>query len=159
MTLRVGAPKLPLASSTNNQKGSAQRRNTRPLANPDLFKPTPSPPQSGPVDEVDALYRQPTPVNRQPSPGTTGGKPAKKWQPLTSIAPNPESEDNDPFSLGDSDEEEAKKTDLKPEDTERLKKQASVSDAPSDKEALKPAERSGSMSTRDKDAEELLKKS
>jgi hypothetical protein len=137
---------------------SAQRRNTRPLANPDLFKPTPTlPPQTGPVDEVDALYRQPTPTNRQPSPSAAGGKSAKKWQPLTSIAPNPESEDNDPFSLGDSDEEEAKKTDLKPEDTERLKKSASISEPSGEGKTLEAAERSGSLATRNKDAEELLK--
>jgi len=99
------------------------------------------------------LYRQPTPVNRQPSP--SAGKSGKKWQPLTSIAPNPESEDNDPFSLGDSDEEESKKTDLKPEDTERLKRSASVSEGPSASgTGLQTAEKSG---TRDKEAEELLK--
>jgi hypothetical protein len=104
-------------------------------------------------------------VNRQPSPASAaaGAKgPAKKWQPLTSIAPNPESEDNDPFSLGDSDEEEAKKVDLKPEDTERLKKSASVSEASGAKggeeaKTLEEAERSGSLATRNKDAEEILK--
>jgi hypothetical protein len=102
-------------------------------------------------------------VNRQPSPsagGAAGSKgPAKKWQPLTSIAPNPESDDNDPFSLGDSDEEEAKKVDLKPEDSERLKKSASVSEGSGVKDgeegkALKEAEKSGSLN---KDAEEILK--
>ena len=131
----------------------------RPLANPDLFKPTPVAPQSGPVDEVAALYRAPTPTNRQPSPGNE--KPGKKWQPLTSIAPNPESGDNDPFSLGDSDEEEAKKTDLKADDTERLKKAAAEkgekgSAQGSEERTLSPAERSGSIN---KEAEDLLKKS
>ncbi|KAF2102844.1 hypothetical protein NA57DRAFT_29017, partial [Rhizodiscina lignyota] len=118
----------------------------RPLANPDLFKPTPVAPHTGPVDEVDALYRAPTPTNRQPSPGN--GKPGKKWQPLTSLAPNPESEDNDPFSLGDSDEEEAKTKDLKAEDTERLKKAAAEkgeSGTSTEGNTLSPAERSGSI--------------
>ena len=114
----------------------------RPLANPDLFKPTPTAPKSGPVDEADALHRQTTP--------NTGGKSGKKWQPLTSVAPHPEPEDNDPFSLGDSDEEQDKKTDLKPEDTERLKKTASEAGAGAKKEGeeetLKPAEQSGSVS-------------
>ena len=128
----------------------------RPLANPNLFKPTPVAP-SGPVDEVDALYGQPTQPGRQPSPAGKGGK---KWQPLTSLAPNPVTDDNDPFSLGDSDEEQDKKQDLKPEDTERLKKSASQSDPPAkegEEGALKPAERSGSVSQKNKDAEDILK--
>jgi hypothetical protein len=76
------------------------------------------------------------------------------------MAPHPEPEDNDPFSLGDSDEEQDKKTDLKPEDTERLKKMANETGAKEAEEGtLKPAEQSGSVSQRDKDAEEILKKS
>jgi len=85
---------------------------------------------------------------------------------LTSVAPNPENDD-DPFSLGDSDDEEtkeAKKTDLKAEDTARLKKAASAT-VEDDKEEddgppkLKPqeSERSGSVSQTNKEAEELLK--
>ncbi len=105
------------------------------------------------------MYRAPTPTNRHPSPGNE--KPGKKWQPLTSIAPNPESDDHDPFSLGDSDEEEAKKTDLKTEDTERLKKAAAEKAEQggtegSGEKTLSPAEKSGSIN---KEAEELLKKS
>jgi hypothetical protein len=127
----------------------------RPLANPNLFKPTPAVP-SGPVDEVDALYSQPTAQGRQPSPNT--GKGGKKWQPLTSIAPNPEAEENDPFSLGDSDDEPDKQQDLKPEDSERLKKRASTAGTDVKKEGeqgvLKPAETSGTVN---KEAEELLK--
>jgi len=64
--------------------------------------------------------------------------------------------------LGDSDEEQDKKTDLKPEDTERLKKAASETGAvvkEGEEGTLKPAERSGSVSQRDKKAEEILKKS
>jgi hypothetical protein len=127
----------------------------RPLANPDLFKPTPvAPPQSGPVDEVDALYRNPSPSNQNQN--KSGGK---KWQPLTSVAPNPEVEDHDPFSLGDSDEEEAKTKDIKAEDTERLKKSASeAKEAPAGAE-LKEAERSGSVGQKDAAAEALLKES
>ena len=37
--------------------------------------------------------------------------------------PNPVA-DHDPFSLGDSDDEDAKKKDLKPDDSERLKQAA-----------------------------------
>ncbi|KAK3078040.1 hypothetical protein LTS18_008591, partial [Coniosporium uncinatum] len=163
--LRQGGMRKAREGSPYTSASPSQRRGgNRPLANPDLFKPTPVAPQSGPVDEVDALYRQPTPVNRQPSPGV--GKSGKKWQPLTSVAPNPENDD-DPFSLGDSDDEEtkeAKKTDLKAEDTARLKKAASAT-VEDDKEGddgppkLKPqeSERSGSVSQTNKEAEELLK--
>ncbi|KAJ4301409.1 ubiquitin-binding protein cue5 [Kalmusia sp. IMI 367209] len=133
----------------------ANQRSNRPLANPDLFKPTPvSPPQSGPVDEVDALYRNPSPNGQQT--GVTGNKSGgKKWQPLTSIAPNPESDEHDPFSLGDSDDEDAKTKDIKAEDTERLKKAAETKEATSSE--LKPAGRSGSVGQIDAAAEALLK--
>jgi hypothetical protein len=126
----------------------------RPLANPDLFKPTPVAPQSGAVDEVEALYRQPTPTKQQRTAET--GKPTK-WQPLTSIAPNPETEDHDPFSLGDSEDEDAKTKDVKAEDTERLKKAAAESGKPeASATKIEPAERSGSTGTKDKTAEELI---
>lgn len=109
-----------------------------------------SPPQSGPVDEVDALYRNPSPNNQ----GKSGGK---KWQPLTSVAPHPEPDDHDPFSLGDSDDEDSKAKDANPEDTERLKKAAAATkEAPASHE-LKPAERSGSVGHKDAAAEALLK--
>ncbi|KAF2709050.1 hypothetical protein K504DRAFT_455955 [Pleomassaria siparia CBS 279.74] len=137
---------------------AGHQRPNRPLANPDLFKPTPvAPPQSGPVDEVDALYRNPSP-NNQPSntPGKTGGK---KWQPLTSVAPNPEPDDHDPFSLGDSDDEEAKTKDIKAEDTERLKKAAEAKDGQvvGTTGELEEAGLSGSIGQKDAVAEELLK--
>ncbi|KAG9649651.1 hypothetical protein KCU77_g13269, partial [Aureobasidium melanogenum] len=83
-----------------------------------------------------------------------------KWQPLTSIAPNPESDENDPFSLGDSDDEKETKTkDTRESDTARLKEAARKSvtaesaDAP---KGLQPSERSGSTNVRDKEAEALL---
>jgi hypothetical protein len=130
--------------------GPGPRTSSRPHANPDLFKPTPvSPPQSGPVDEVDALYRNPSPNNQ----GKSGGK---KWQPLTSIAPNPEPDDHDPFSLGDSDDEDSKTKDANPADSERLKKAAASKEGSSTSE-LKPAERSGSIGQTDAAAAALLK--
>ncbi|KAJ4368411.1 ubiquitin-binding protein cue5 [Neocucurbitaria cava] len=133
--------------------GAGQQRSNRPTANPDLFKPTPvSPPQSGPVDEVDALYRNPSP-NNQNSQGKSGGK---KWQPLTSVAPHPEPDDHDPFSLGDSDDEDHKAKDTNPEDTDRLKKAAQSKEA-STAGPLKPAERSGSIGQKDAAAEALLR--
>ncbi|KAJ4395496.1 ubiquitin-binding protein cue5 [Didymella pomorum] len=129
-----------------------QRSSSRPSANPDLFKPTPvSPPQSGPVDEVDALYRN-------PSPNSQGGKSgSKKWQPLTSVAPHPDTDEHDPFSLGDSDDEDNKTKDTNPEDTERLKKAAETKAKESTVAELKPATRSGSVGQKDAAAEALLK--
>ncbi|KAL9092311.1 MAG: hypothetical protein Q9165_004485 [Trypethelium subeluteriae] len=191
-TTKASLPLLPPSSQTRAHNASTlthptitesapdlpTRRSTRPLANPDLFKPTPThhptAPQSGPVDEVDAaLYRQPTPTNRQPSPSATGGggsnnnnnKPGSKWQPLTSVAPQPEPEDSDPFSVGDDEEEVAEKgRDLRPEDSERLKKAATEAGAGSAgqegeggaKGELRPAERSGSTVLKDAEAEKLL---
>lgn len=124
------------------------RSSSRKSANPDLFKPQPKPPQSGPVDEVDAAERK--------SPDDK----SKKWQPLTSIAPHPE-EDNDPFSLGDDDDDKDKAEDVRKEDTERLKEaaRASVSEGMNDEasKGLEEHERSGSTGTKNKEAEELLK--
>lgn len=146
------------ALELRDDEAQSHQRSTRPLANPDLFKPTPvSPPQSGPVDEVDALYRNPSPNGQQT--GVTGNKAGgKKWQPLTSVAPHPESDEHDPFSLGDSDDEEAKTKDIKAEDTERLKKAAEAKKIEQSTSAeLTPAGRSGSVGQKDADAEALLK--
>lgn len=100
----------------------------RPAANPDLFKPTPATPQGhserrvsfqeGPPEDInEALYRTSPPPNKR---GTSPSNKNSKWQPLASVDPDPVAE-HDPFSLGDSDDEEAKKKDPKPEDAERLK--------------------------------------
>ncbi|KAJ5827701.1 Ubiquitin system component Cue [Penicillium robsamsonii] len=61
--------------------------------------------QDGPPTEIDNLYDSSTPSKRLSS---TGSK-ASKWQPLSSVAPSPVAE-NDPFSLGDSDDEKETKT-------------------------------------------------
>ncbi|KFX87702.1 hypothetical protein O988_09316 [Pseudogymnoascus sp. VKM F-3808] len=100
-----------------NDDTSNARRSTRPLANPDLFKPTPATPRSndgsrkvsfqdGPPEEIEGYGAQRT---KEATPAS-GGK-QSKWQPLSSVDPNPVGEgDNDPFSLGDSeDEKEVKK--------------------------------------------------
>jgi len=135
-------------------KAPQQPRSGRPLANPDLFKPTPvAPPQSGPVDEVDALYRNPSPNGQQT--GVVGKSSGKKWQPLTSVAPHPEPDEHDPFSLGDSDEDEIKTKDIRAEDTERLKKAAESKEGASGE--LQPAGRTGSVGQKDAAAEALLK--
>ena len=147
-------------------KIAPQRRSSRPLANPDLFKPTPARPQSnqsarrvsfqdGPPEEIDIHYpKSPDPTNR---PSSGAGK-SSKWQPLAAVDPNPVV-DHDPFSLGDSDDEEAKKKDVKADDSERLKQAAAeaMSDGIGSKK-LEPQERSGSLRTRDKETENLVGK-
>ncbi|KAL2802790.1 hypothetical protein BJX63DRAFT_440610 [Aspergillus granulosus] len=87
-------------------------RPPRPLANPTLYKSSsPSPDrrkvsfQEGPPTEIGNLYDASEPAKRQ-SPAA--GRPSK-WQPLSTVEPSPIGE-NDPFSLGDSDDEKGTKT-------------------------------------------------
>ena len=162
---------MPDTDLSRLNKVATQRRSTRPLANPDLFKPTPPRPQSsqsgrrvsfqdGPPDEIDIHYpKSPDPIIR-PSSGT-GGK-SSKWQPLAPVDPSPVA-DHDPFSLGDSDDDEAKKKDVKANDSDRLKQAAAEAmsesiGSPGEKK-LEPQERSGSLGTRDKETEKLVGKS
>ncbi|KAM5436510.1 ubiquitin-binding protein cue5 [Microsporum ferrugineum] len=86
-------------------------RPPRPQANPDLFKAKSASPdrrkvsfQEGPPEEIQDSYSAPNPR------ATSVNKPSK-WQPLSSVEPSPVA-DNDPFSLGDSDDEK----DTKPKD-------------------------------------------
>lgn len=147
------------------------RRSSRPLANPDLFKPTPARPQSntgrrvsfqdGPPEEIGIQQRPTSPPDptKRPSSGASGK--SSKWQPLAAVDPDPVA-DHDPFSLGDSDDEETKKKDIKSEDTERLKQAAAEAMAgdigsPGSKK-LEPHERTGSQGTRDQEAEKLTGK-
>ncbi|ODH19731.1 hypothetical protein ACO22_06120 [Paracoccidioides brasiliensis] len=109
-------------------------RSTRPLANPDLFKSS-SPShdrrkvsfQEGPPEEISESYRPGSgSSNNKPS---TGGNKSSKWQPLSAVEPSPVG-DNDPFSLGDSDDErEIKNKDLKPDETEQVRKAAAEAKA------------------------------
>ena len=120
------------------------RTSSRTAPNPDLFKSTPAPP-SGPIDEVDAAERS----------NSTGDDKAKKWQPLTSVAPHPE-EDNDPFSLGDDDDGE-KGEDLRKEDSARLKEAARTS-IQAGTEASKGLIASEQSGTKNAEMEKLLSK-
>ena len=147
------------------------RRSNRPLANPDLFKPTPPRPhsnqsgrrvsfQDGPPEEIDIHYpKSPDPPNR-PSSGT-GGK-SSKWQPLAAVDPAPV-EDHDPFSLGDSDDEESKKRDTRGDDSEQLKRAAAqaVSEdiGGSGGKKLEPHEKAGNSEIRDKGSGNLVEES
>ncbi|KZL80683.1 cue domain-containing protein [Colletotrichum incanum] len=120
--------------------GTPLRDNNRPLSNPDLYKPPPPSKSPKPHDgrkvafregaeEIDVYGSSP----RRSAEDVSGSKAkSSKWQPLSTVDPNPIS-DNDPFSLGDSeDEREAKEKaasskdakDVNSEDSERLKKAA-----------------------------------
>ena len=99
-----------------DERSAPQRRSPRPQANPDLFKPTPAPP--GPEKKVsfsaarpqiiDGSHASTTESNvKSPSPSNKN-----KWQPLASVDPHPVG-DHDPFSLGDSDDEEPKRNEAK----------------------------------------------
>lgn len=129
----------------------AQRTSIRPQANPDLFKPTPTSNSSRKVsfqDERgdDDLYRaSPDSTKRQNSTGSRN-----KWQPMAAVDPDPVQE-HDPFSLGDSEDEDSKKKDLKSEDSERLKKATAEAMAEdlgiSSKQTLKPVAATGTKDT------------
>lgn len=103
----------------------------RPSSNP-IYRPPPStsPKPEGRkvafkegVEDIDQYNASPRIPPKDSSTTPPPGK-QSKWQPLSSVDPNPIT-DNDPFSLGDSeDEKDAKEKNggaIKMEDSERLK--------------------------------------
>jgi hypothetical protein len=110
--------------------GAPPKKPQRPLANPDLFKPNSSVPggrkvsfQNDPPEEIDDLYSGSSKLSKQQS---STGK-SSKWQPLSAVEPSPVAE-NDPFSLGDSDDDkETKARENQSDETERL--QATTTEA------------------------------
>ncbi len=112
--------------------------NQRPTGNnnPNLFRPpttTKSPkPSDGrkvafseSVEDIDAYSASPK-VPPKDSPASAAK--TSKWQPLSTVEPSPIAE-NDPFSLGDSEDEKETKEkggnkEIKMEDTERLRQAA-----------------------------------
>ncbi|PKS12146.1 hypothetical protein jhhlp_001444 [Lomentospora prolificans] len=120
-------------------------RDPRPLANPNLFKPPPPSKSPKPNDgrrvafrdeteEIDAYTSSPKLGARDSA--TPPGNKQSKWQPLSAVEPSPIT-DNDPFSLGDSEDEKEVKDktttgagagssskDTKDDDAERLRKAA-----------------------------------
>ncbi|KAL6901356.1 hypothetical protein GGI43DRAFT_375754 [Trichoderma evansii] len=108
--------------------------NIRPMANTGVYRPPPSTsprPEGRRVgfkdepEEIKMYDASPKLSPKGETAAATGAK-ASKWQPLSSVEPDPIT-DNDPFSLGDSEDEgEAKEKpkDGKLDDTERLKKAA-----------------------------------
>ena len=138
-------------------------RPNRPLANPNLFKPTPFLPTStgrrvsfvsGPPEEITDA-RRPSPI---PTSRPTSAK-SSKWQPLSAADPSPVV-DHDPFSLGDSDDEETRK-EMKIEEGEALRKSSVDVKATGNAAEKEPeaSERVGSTGTKSTEAEEVLAKS
>lgn len=93
--------------------------------------------QDGPPEEIDNIYDASEPSRRSAAAGKSS-----KWQPLSTVAPSPVGE-NDPFSLGDSEDEK----DTKPKEAQA--KETPAQEAPADEaERVKKA-------TADAMAEEL----
>lgn len=89
------------------------RQPPRPLANPDLFKTTSLAPSS---DSRKVSFRAGTPEEIRPEPKSSSTGKQSKWEPLSTVDPAPMA-DNDPFSLGDSDDErEMKSKEMKNDD-------------------------------------------
>lgn len=82
------------------------------------------------TDEIDNIYNA-SPKNGPRDAPSSGGK-TSKWQPLSSVEPDPIAE-NDPFSLGDSDDDK----DAAKEKPETTKKGGSKVD--DDEERLRKA--------------------
>ncbi|OGE47888.1 hypothetical protein PENARI_c035G12207 [Penicillium arizonense] len=98
--------------------------------------------QDGPPTEIDTLYNAPSSAKRNSS---TGNKPSK-WQPLSTVEPSPVAE-NDPFSLGDSDDEKDIKT----------KEQPTLSESDQIKKATAEAMSDEVGSSKDKDTKDASK--
>ncbi|TVY81110.1 CUE domain-containing protein [Lachnellula suecica] len=156
-----------------NDDGSAARRSTRPLANPDLFKPTPTTPKSsdgrkvqfsgGPPEDMDIYRTSPRLGAKETSPAPVPKQ--SKWQPLSAVDPSPLGEaDHDPFSLGDSEDEKESKDrvggkEIKMDDAERLKKAAAEAMSENIAEPARKPEPAETTGTKDKIAEDLATKS
>lgn len=107
----------------------------RPMANTGMYKPPP--PSASPkpstgrrvgfkeeTEEINMYDSSPRVPPKDAAPA--GSAKASKWQPLSTVEPSPIAE-NDPFSLGDSEDEREthqKPKEEKSDDNERLKKAA-----------------------------------
>ena len=106
-----------------------ERKSSRPLANPNLFKPSINRNdslgsgrkvsfQNGPPEEIKDMYTASSNTPARPVSATK----SSKWQPLSTVDPSPVG-DNDPFSLGDSDDDkDAKPIQLQDDEQDRLEK-------------------------------------
>lgn len=147
------------------------RRSTRPLANPDLFKPSSTVPKAegrkvsfqNPTVEDELYHTSPKLGGKENSPSSK----TSKWQPLNTMEPSPLGDgdnDHDPFSLGDSEDEKESKDrvggkEIRMDDAERLKKAAAEAMSDNIGEPAKKPEPAEISGTKDKVSEELTSKS
>ncbi|AEO71379.1 uncharacterized protein THITE_2123662 [Thermothielavioides terrestris NRRL 8126] len=138
-------------------------QNQRPGgSNPNFFRPPPPSKSPKPsdgrkvsfrdtVEDIDAYNASPKiPPKDAGAPGPGGAAKTSKWQPLSAVEPSPIAE-NDPFSLGDSDDEREVKDrtagsrEIRMEDTERLRQATAdaMADSLVDVDKSKPATGSG----------------
>ncbi|KAK4162271.1 hypothetical protein QBC43DRAFT_322159 [Cladorrhinum sp. PSN259] len=102
-------------------------------SNPNVFRPPPPSKSPKPsdgrrvafsdrVEDIDAYNASPKVKPSDAADAQTSAAKSSKWQPLSAVEPSPIA-DNDPFSLGDSDDERdvKDKKEIKLEDTERLR--------------------------------------
>jgi hypothetical protein len=170
VNLTVSTSLLAYYYDTHNCSLGPQRRSTRPLANPDLFKPTPSIPKpegrkvSFQNQSEEDLYRTSPKLGGKE---TNSSAKQSKWQPLSSMEPSPIGDtehDHDPFSLGDSEDEKETKDrvggkEVRMEDAERLKQAAAEAQTDKTGDSTKKPEPAETSGTKDKVAEELASKS
>jgi len=79
------------------------------------------------VEDINAYEASPKMPPKDEAPANNAGK-ASKWQPLSTVEPSPIAE-NDPFSLGDSDDEREvkdKKDTIKLDDKEDVLRKATA---------------------------------
>ncbi|KAG6011875.1 hypothetical protein E4U54_007860 [Claviceps lovelessii] len=108
----------------------------RPMVDSGIHRPPPSSTSPRPgrglkvgfKEETEEINMYDTSPTVPPKDTTSSSGKASKWKPLSAVEPTPIT-DNDPFSLGDSEDEkeaskESKPKDTKADDTERLKKAA-----------------------------------
>lgn len=136
--------------------------------NPNVFRPPPSSTSPRPGSERKVAFRDQDETidmygaspklppkdgpggnnNRAASPAAGGGAKASKWQPMSSVDPTPMA-DNDPFSLGDSEDEKDNNTTSSAAKSGTASKVESVADGAGAK--------SSTSSTSPEDAERLRK--
>jgi hypothetical protein len=106
------------------------------------------------------LYRTSPKLGAKENAPSSGKQ--SKWQPLSTVDPSPIGEgENDPFSLGDSEDEKESKDrvggkEVNTDDTERLKKAAAEAMADSIGEPARKPEPYETVRTKDKIADEKL---
>lgn len=135
-----------------------------------MFKPTPATPKSSDgrkvafqtnLDDNDIYSISPKLGAKESTPQS--GK-QSKWQPLSTVDPSPIGDgDNDPFSLGDSEDEKESKDrvggqEIRTDDADRLKKAAAEAMADSIVEPARKPEAAETSGTKDAVAEELTTK-